>query len=497
MNDDAIEFLSGAHRRFSLTSMTPVQLRERVEMLEEGLRQLADDPRDMGAVIEVDGRQATVNTEHGMVLVARPAHLDVRAGQVVALSEKRGILAVLPKPASCGIVATVVKVVEPARRWANVQIKGDPSERIVIYPGKEPREEDQVLLDSTRTVIVENLGRKRNDLQLKADTGVSWDDIGGQETAKRELREAIEDPIVHADLFREYGKRPTKGILLWGAPGNGKTMLAKAVATAIARLHGASVHEGGFLSVKGPEILNHWVGMSEAGIRGLFASARQHQREHGYPPVIFIDEADAIFARRGRQGIEGMERTIVPQFLAEMDGLDEMTAVVMLATNRADVLDPAVVRPGRIDRKIRVVAPTMPECAAIVRNALRGRKIAEGETPQGLAVLAADRLFEDKTPLYMIRVKEGSDRRVTVSDFVSGAMCAGIAERAVQLALRRHVAGEGIGVSAKDIERAVVDSREELRGLDHEQELRTIAETLPPGTFKQVERVPPHERKAP
>jgi proteasome-associated ATPase len=492
MNRPPISFMHGSKPRPSLNEMTPAELRDRVSELEEGLRQVADNPRDMAAVVESADGKVTLNLPGGMKRASAPAHLAIEAGMVVELSDKQSVIGVLKNPPSCGVIATVLRVADPARRWVMVQLKGDPAERIAIYLGKPPREDDQVLLDMSLTVIVENLGKKKSELEFQEDTGVSWDDIGGQEKAKRELREAIEEPFTHQELYRAMGKKPTKGILLHGPPGLGKTMLFKAVATALAKMHGASARSGGLISVKGPEVLSHWQGMSEAGIRGLFSSARAFYRDHKYPPVIAIDEADAIFGKRGRAGVaEGAERTIVPQLLAEMDGMGEMNAVVILATNRPDVLDPAVVRDGRIDRKIELTRPTREDVVTIVTKALGGRKLQVGAVAAELGEQAAKLVFEDKRALAMLRMKVATDdRRIVMADFVSGAMCAGIAERTVQHAIRRAIAGSGAdGIGPDDVVAAVADTRDGLAGIDHETEIRGVVESYPHGSVKAVEPV--------
>jgi transitional endoplasmic reticulum ATPase len=192
---------------------------------------------------------------------------------------------------------------------------------------------------------------------------VDWDDVGGLELVKQELREAVEWPIEHAVLFRQAGLRPPKGVLLHGPPGTGKTLLAKAAA----RQSGAN-----FISVKGPELLSKFVGESEKGIREVFRKARQAS-----PCIIFFDEIDSIAPRRGAAGDHHVAERVVAQMLAEMDGIEDLAGVLVLAaTNRADMLDPALVRPGRFDRVIAIAPPTAEERLAILRVHTRGRPLA-------------------------------------------------------------------------------------------------------------------------
>ena len=194
---------------------------------------------------------------------------------------------------------------------------------------------------------------------------VSWDDIGGLETVKRELREAIEWPIQHAALFRQLRLRPVKGILLHGPPGTGKTLLAKAAA----KQSGAN-----FISVKGPELLSKYVGDSEKGIREVFRKARQAS-----PCIVFFDEIDALAPRRSTADGQHVAERVVAQLLTEMDGIEELAGVfVLAATNRVDMLDPALLRPGRFDRIIEIAAPTDDERLAILHVHARGRPFAPG-----------------------------------------------------------------------------------------------------------------------
>ena len=192
---------------------------------------------------------------------------------------------------------------------------------------------------------------------------VSWDDVGGLDAVKQELREAIEWPMQHAALFRDAGVRPAKGVLLHGPPGTGKTLLAKAAA----RQSGAN-----FISVKGPELLSKYVGDSEKGIREVFRKARQAS-----PCIVFFDEIDALAPRRGSDGGQHVAERVVAQLLAEMDGIEELAGVfVLAATNRVDMIDPALLRPGRFDRVVEIAPPGDDERLAILRVHARGRPFA-------------------------------------------------------------------------------------------------------------------------
>lgn len=275
--------------------------------------------------------------------------------------------------------------------------------------------------------------------------------------------------IEDRDLYAAFGKRATRGILLDGPPGCGKTLLGKAAATAIAQRHGATAKASGFIYVAGPEILNRWVGASEAGVRELFAAGRRHAAEHGYPAILFLDECDALMGARGggALGLEGMERTIVPAFLTQMDGLSPQSAIVLLATNRADKLDPAITRDQRIDVKVEVRRPTQTETADIASLYL-GRLPVDGDAVAMAADLAAQ-LFAPARIIGMVRCHHGGDERMTMRDVVSGALVAGVVDRASQIAIRRLRALPEAPrvVNAHDVREAVGEKYREICATAH------------------------------
>lgn len=347
----------------------------------------------------------------------------------------------------------------------------------VVFNGKfaENLEKgDRIVLDSTAAVITRNLGKDDERFSFTAETNVTWDEIGGLAEAKRQMIEAVELPYKNPEIFRFYGKRPVKGILLYGPPGCGKTMLGKATATALARIYNGGTKSAGFIYIKGPEILDRYVGVAEATIRQIFQRARKHKKMHGYPAVVFIDEADAILAKRGSGISSDVERTIVPMFLTEMDGLEDSGALVILATNRSDILDPAVVRDGRIDRKIKIDRPTAESVNDIFLLNLKQVPLNNGYTREKLANLASEQVFSPHRILFKIQTKSNGVLDFTLGNIVNGGMIVSIVDRATSIALQRDLSKKQQnleGLCKEDLVGAVDIVERQNRDLNHTDEL--------------------------
>lgn len=448
-----------------------------VRMLEEAMRRIAEAPLGLATVASVDkGKKRMILSlgPGGLVQVAR--HPGAKVGdQVLVARDTMGIVEVMPGARPTGFVATALDVspglaeVEfaQARRVVRTPFQVAPGERLIIDP--------------SMVYVVGSLGMPK-PAHVAPETRVDWDDIGGNEEAKEELREGVELPFQHPELYAAYGKKPPRGIMMSGPPGCGKTMLGKATATSLARSRGRdNVAAGGFQYIKGPEILNKWLGESEAAIRAIFAEARAFKAEYGYPCVIFLDEADALLGDRARGTNVSINATTVPQFLAEMDGFDEPAAIVILATNRPDMLDAAVTREGRVDCKVRVGRPSRRDAAQILAIHLRGRPLEPGLDREETARRVADRIF---TPGALI-VRDytsplaGTLLRLELRHMVNGAMLARVVERATTTALYRDISGGQTaagGVRLADLIGALENVRLGQRDVDHGSVLREIAE---------------------
>lgn len=360
------------------------------------------------------------------------------------------------KLTSAGDVAYVKSIVDET----HIEVEANGSVRIVIHVKKEGERDiepgDRVMLDHTNTITVRVLEKDNADrFNLVEQSTTTWDDIAGLGDVKEQLVEALELPYLQPEIYRFYNKRPPKGVLLYGPPGCGKTLCAKSAANSMARIHGKENYQSGFIYVKGPELLSKWVGQSEAEIRALFARGREHYKKHGYPALLFIDEADAILPMRGSGKSSDVENTIVPMFLSEMDGLEEAHLMVLLATNQPKRLDPAVTREGRVDRHIKVSRPTVKNAGEYFAIHMKSIPVQKGFERDELAALTVKDLFSDKRTLYQVQYRKQTFN-FRLGDAVSGSLIAGLVDQATSRAMRRDLkGGTQTGVGLQDFQEAV------------------------------------------
>jgi proteasome-associated ATPase len=327
---------------------------------------------------------------------------------------------------------------------------------------------DEIRVDSNYRVAIEVLSSsKSEEYYLETVPELPWEKVGGQEEALSAIKDAIELPLLHADLFAKFQHQTPKGFLLYGPPGCGKTLIGKATAYNLTRQLKEKTGENMqqfFMHIKGPEILNMWVGESERMVREIFATAREKRKE-GFLPFVFIDEAESILGTRRAGRFSNVLSTLVPMFCTEMDGIESLNEVVIiLASNRADLIDPAILRPGRIDRKIKVARPDREASREIYRIYL-GEDLPydpelirrTGSVSQAVAHLidkVTDAQFSRRDENRFLDVILRSGKRDTLyrGDLVSGAIIASIVERTKELAIKRAInSAQEEGISESDL----------------------------------------------
>jgi len=356
---------------------------------------------------------------------------------------------------------------DPQGMTSRIVFRSTDLSEVLIKPG------DEVRLEPNYKVAIEHIPHQEvRDYYFEEVPPLEWSQIGGQEEAIRLIRETIELPLLHPEVFQRFEKQPLKGILLYGPPGCGKTLIGKATAYNLTRQYsermGKPVKEY-FMYISGPKILNMWLGETERMVREIFSIAREKARE-GYLVFIFIDEAESILRTRSSGRWLNISNTVVPQFCAEMDGLVSLeNVVVMLTSNRPDYIDPAILRPGRIDRKVKVrrpdrdatreifgiyLTPTLPLDPDFVREydtPAEARECLIEQTVQYLWRKAPD------TEFLQVYLRNGGVETLYWRDMVSGALIKSVVDRAKELAIRRAIEEPSVehGIRPDDLKRAI------------------------------------------
>ena len=336
--------------------------------------------------------------------------------------------------------------------------------------GVKLRAGDTILMESRTGLLIEKLARPEvEELVLEEVPDVTYADVGGLDDQIEAITDAVELPYLYRELYAEHKLPAPKGILLYGPPGCGKTLIAKAVANSLAKkvaeVTGNTNTRSYFLNIKGPELLNKYVGETERQIRLVFQRARE-KSEEGVPVIVFFDEMDSLFRTRGTGISSEMESPIVPQLLAEIDGVETLKDVIVIgASNREDLIDPAILRPGRLDVKIRIERPNEPAAAQIFGRYLTPdlpldadevRSLGGGDPAKATQVMiestVAEMYRDDEENRFLEVTYQNGDKEVLYyRDFSSGAMIENIVRRAKKLAIKRTIANEGRGIRTQDL----------------------------------------------
>jgi proteasome-associated ATPase len=457
------------------------EAKQQIELLKEEVDKLCAPPNTYGIFIRankdgtseilMDGRPMRVNVHPNL----DPFQLD--EGQYVVLNEAFNVIEGA-EYTQRGEVCTVVDSISASR----VIVSGHTDDERVVTLSEPLRREhikvgDPLLVDMRTQYAFEKLPKSTvEEVVLEEIPDVTYEDIGGLGDQIEILRDSVELPYIHPEVFLEHKLRPPKGILLYGPPGCGKTLIAKAVANSLAKRiedRTGKATTAYFLNVKGPELLNKYVGETESKLREVFKKARDKASED-VPVVVFFDEMDSLFRMRGSGISSDMEATVVAQFLSEIDGVESLENVIVIgASNRQDLIDPAVLRPGRLDLKVKVSRPDRESAVSILEKYLTPDLPMHGDSVEkygGDKPLACQRMIQevvenmysegDENKFLEVTYAKGEREIFYFKDFSSGAMLENIVARAKRKAVKRFLEGGDHGITADDM----IDSvREEFK----------------------------------
>ncbi|HBQ51854.1 MAG: proteasome ATPase [Actinobacteria bacterium] len=467
-------------------SYTLRESREHIASLRDEVEKLTQPPSGYGVIVgKNDDSTIDILTSGRKMRVAIHPEIDFESlerGAEVVLNESFNVVKVRI-PEVIGEVVHLKEILEDGVR-AVVTGRGD-DERVCELAdsirGTILRSGDLLRMDPKTNLLLERLSQPEVEhLLLEEVPDISYDDIGGLDLQIEQIADAVELPFLFGDLFAEHQLPAPKGILLYGPPGCGKTLIAKAVANSLAKkvslANGGDKAKSYFINIKGPELLNKYVGETERQIRLVFQRARE-KSEEGWPVIVFFDEMDSMFRTRGTGISSDMESTIVPQLLAEIDGVEGLRNVIVIgATNREDLIDPAILRPGRLDVKIRIERPDANAAKQIFARYLTNELPIAKEIIEenGDSVDTAIKCMIDRTVAEMYRQDEqnrflevtyqNGDRDVMYfKDFSSGAMIENIVRRAKKLAIKRLIATGERGIKLEDL---ITSIRQEFK--EHE-----------------------------
>jgi proteasome-associated ATPase len=471
------------------------EAREQLVTLKEEVDRLGQPPSGYGVFLtRHDDGTVDVFTGGRKLRVSLSPNVEgeeLRTGQEVMLNEAMNVVEARGFERS-GDVVMLKELLEPIDGVTpRALVIGHTDEERVVFladslTGQPLRVGDSLLLESRSGYVYERIPKSEvEELVLEEVPDIDYSDIGGLSRQIEQIRDAVELPFLHADLFREYELRPPKGILLYGPPGCGKTLIAKAVANSLAKkvaaLNGDDDKSQGksfFLNIKGPELLNKYVGETERHIRLVFQRAREKASE-GTPVIVFFDEMDSIFRTRGSGVSSDVESTIVPQLLSEIDGVEGLENVIVIgASNREDMIDPAILRPGRLDVKIKIERPDAEAARDIFTKYLTTSlpinpdDLAEHggsreETINGMIQRTVERMYTESEENRFLEVTyaNGDKEVLYFKDFNSGAMLQNIVDRAKKMAIKEQLETGVGGLRVSHLMAACLDEFKENEDL--------------------------------
>ncbi|GGT06775.1 proteasome ATPase [Nonomuraea sp. WAC 01424] len=463
------------------------EARDQIVALKEEVDRLAQPPSGFGTFLEAreDGTIEVFTGGRKLRVNVSPA-VDVDSlsrGQEVMLNEALNVVEALGYE-EVGEIVMLKELLDEGKRA--LVISHADEERVVRLAdslvGQPIRAGDSLLLEPRSGYVYERIPKSEvEELVLEEVPDISYEEIGGLMRQIEQIRDAIELPYLHADLFREHKLRPPKGVLLYGPPGCGKTLIAKAVANSLAKQVAEKTGQSGksfFLNIKGPELLNKYVGETERHIRLVFQRAREKASE-GTPVIVFFDEMDSIFRTRGSGVSSDVENTIVPQLLSEIDGVEGLENVIVIgASNREDMIDPAILRPGRLDVKIKIERPDAEAAKDIFSKYLLAELPLHPDdlsehgdsreaTIHGMIQSVVERMYTESEENRFLEVTyaNGDKEVLYFKDFNSGAMIQNIVDRGKKMAIKQFLESGQKGLRVQHLLTACVDEFSENEDL--------------------------------